>query len=287
VVLNNAMKTLLFIVSLAGVGIVWALNRIAATDLQTQIATARQENVEVAALQRERERLQRLQREAEESARRERAALELARAQQERAAREKPLHRSPPSVLTVGEWLPPAGWKNRGQATPTATVETALWAAAGGDVAMLQGMLQLDESVRVKAAEILARLPESARVLYASPEHLIAAFTTKSIPLGDAQLVWQHQPGPDEAVACVFVKNPDTSIASASATPLPDVPPESREEAIQRASRRDPNKNPPMAPPNNKTIATYLSLRRMDDGWRLVVPVSAVEKIAKELGGSR
>lgn len=283
----NTMKTLIFIVAIAGIGIVWTLNRIATTELQTRIALARQESVEVASLQRERERLQRLRQETEEQAARERAAAELARAQQEQAVRAKPAQRPPASTLTVGEWLPPAGWKNRGQATPTAAVETALWAAAGGDVAALQSMLQLDESVRAKADAIRASLPAGSRATYASAEHLIAAFTTKAIPLGDAQLVWQHQSGPDDAVACVFVKNPDASTASVPATPLPTVIPESREEALQRASRRDPNKIPPMAPPSQKTIATYLSLRRIDDGWRLVVPVSAVEKIAKELGGSR
>lgn len=277
-------KLLLLIGALAGIGIVWVFHRAATDELQTQLARARQESTEVASLQREHERLLRLQQETEEQVRRERAAAELARAEQEQAARHKPAQRPPASTLTVGEWLPPAGWRNRGQATPTAAVETALWAAAGGDVAKLQGMLQLDESVRAKAAEMLARLPENARAAYASPEQLIAAFTIKSVPLGDAQLVWQHQPGPDEAVACVLVKNPDAVIVAPGAPPLP-VRAETREEAILRASRRSAEKTPPMAPVNQRTIATYLSLRRTDSGWRLVVPVSAVEKIAKELGG--
>lgn len=161
-------------------------------------------------------------------------------------------------------------------------METALWAAAGGDIATLKDLLQLDGAVRAKAEEILARLPISSRAAYASAENLIAAFTTKSIPLGDAQLVWQHQPGPDEAVACVFLRNPDPSLAAAP--PRPSEIPESREEAIQRARLRAANKIPPMAPPNHREMAAYLSLSHSDDGWRLVVPLSAVEKIAKELG---
>lgn len=266
------MKTLLLIVTLVSVGVVWAFNRMTTTNLRAQIERARQENAEVASLQGERERLQRLLHDAEERARRDRTAVEFARAQQELADRQKPAHRPPPSSLTFGEWLPTSAWKNRGHATPTATVESALWAAAGGDVAALKDMLQLDESVRAKAEAILARLPESSRALYASPEHLIAAFTTKSIPLGAAQLVWQPEPGPDEAVACVFVKNPEASITPPSAVPLP---------------QGAPGKAPPMAPPNNRAISAYLSLRRTDAGWRLVVPLSAVETIAKELGGLR
>lgn len=280
------MKTLLLFVTVAGIGIVWTRNRLATAELQTQIAIAREESAEVTTLQRERERLQRRRQEAEEQAAREHAAAEVARAQPKQTVHAEPAQRPPASALTLGEWLPPAGWKNRGQATPTAAVETALWAAAGGDVAKLQGMLQLDESVRANAAVMLARLPENARAAYASPEHLIAAFTIKSVPLGDAQLVWQHQPGPDEAVACVFVKNPDAGIVPAAAPPLPVIP-ETREQALQRAARGRAEKTPPMAPPNQRTTATYLSLRRADDGWRLVVPLAAVEKIAKELGGPR
>jgi len=184
--------------------------------------------------------------------------------------------------MIVGDWLPPGALKNRGQGTATATVETALWAAAGGDVEALKNLLQLDEPVRARAGAMLARLPDAMRATYASPEHLVAAFTTKAIPLGDAQLVWQHQLTPDEAVACVFMKNPDASLATDAAAPLPI---ESREEALQRASRPRPEKTPPMAPPNQKTIATYLSLRRTDEGWRLVVPMSAVVKMEKEVGG--
>ncbi len=280
------MKTILFLVALVGIGAVCMFNRTATADLQTQLTLARQESAEVTSLQRERDRLQRLRQDAEEQARRERDAADLARAQQEAAVRPKPAQRPPATTLTVGEWLPPAGWKNRGQATPTAAVETALWAAGGGDVAVLQGMLQLDESVRAKATELLARLPANARSAYASPEHLIAAFTVKSVPLGEAQLVWQHEPRPDEAVACVFVKNPEAKVVPAVAPSLPAVP-ETREEAIQRAARRKAEKTAPMAPESPRTIATYLALRRTEAGWHLVVPMSAVEKIAKELGGAR
>lgn len=280
------MKTLLFLLVLAGVGVVWIRERIMAADLRAQIFLAREGNTEARSLARERARLQELQQQTEAQARRARAAIERAPAPAEPAAPQLPAPRPPPTVLTPGEWLPIAAWQNRGRATPTAAVETALWAAAGGDVATLRQLLQLDEPTRAKADSILARLPEASRAVYASAEHLIAAFTTKAIPLGDAQLVWQHEPGPDEAVACVFVKNPDAGIVPVVAPPAPAIP-ETREAALQRASRRIAEKTPPMAPPNQKTVATYLSLRRSDDGWRLIVPMAAVEKIAKELGGSR
>ena len=266
------MKLLLFTVSLVSVAVVWMFSRMTTADLRAQVDLARQQNAEMTTLQREHDRLQRLQREAEESTRRERAAVELARARKALAVPSPTVPREALSALTLGEWLPTSAWKNRGQATPLATVETALWAAAGGDIATLKDTLQLDDSVRAKADAILARLPESSRAIYPSPEHLIAAFTSKSLPLGDAQLVWQNQPGPDDAVACVFVKNTDTSASPPSATSSPNGPAE---------------KIPPLGPPSAATRAAYLSLHRNETGWRLVVPLSAVDKIAQELSGSR
>ena len=269
-VLTNAMKTLLFAGSLVGLGVTWTLHRMATLDLRAQVNAARQEIAAAASLQRERDRLQRLHHEASGRTRQEHVAP--AQPRQPVAVEEKSKRQWMAPTLTVGEWLPISAWRNRGQATAAATVETALWAAAGGDIETLKDVLQLDEPVRAKADAVVAHLPEMSRAMYPSAEHLIAAFTTKSIPLGDAQLVWQHQPGPDDAVACVFVKNSEANLTSASTTPLPD--------AI-------PNKVPPMAQPNNKTIATYLSLRRTEDRWRLVVPMTAVEKIAKELAGAK
>jgi len=43
-------------------------------------------------------------------------------------------------------------------------------------------------------------------------------------------------------------------------------------------------KTHPPLPENGTSSSAYLTLRRSPDGWRLVVPPSAVEKIAKELG---
>jgi hypothetical protein len=263
------MKALLIIVAIVAAGAVIALEKLAGANLRAEIDVLQQHNREIDSLQRERERLQRLQPQAEELARLESAGTERDRLRRELLARKEPLPPTHPAALSVGEWLPPTTWKNRGQTTPAATVETVLWAAAGGDVARLRNMLELDPDVRVKAEEILTRLPEPSRALYPTPEHLIAAFTTKAIPLGDAQLVWQHQPTTDEAVACVFVKNTE------SVTPM-----------HSPAAQGPMEKIPPMGPSNQKTVSAYLSLRRLDDDWKVVVPMSAVEKIAKALGAS-
>ena len=261
------MKFVLVVVVSLAIGVLWFLERTEGASLDREAGALRQHNRAIDALQRERDRLRELRPGVEELSNLQRSAAEHARIRRELVARETGEHRTPPAQLALGQWLSPAAWKNRGQATPTATVETTLWAAAGGDVASLNRLLLLDDAVRTRAGEVLAQLPETARALYPSSDQLIAAFTTKAIPLGDAQLVWQHQSGPDDAVACVFVKNTEPgNVVLSPANPGP------------------PEKVPPGAAPNHQTKFAYLSLRRIDDHWRVVVPLSAVEKIAKELG---
>jgi hypothetical protein len=274
------MKTLLFLIALIVVGVLWGLNRAAATNLQREVNALRVENSELAAVNLERERLQRLHDEATRRVASQRDASQ--------SVRPAPATAAPaPSALVVGEWHAPASWQNRGQATPVAAIETALWAAAGGDLAALQNLLLLDDALRAKADALRARLPGASRATYASAEHLLSAFATKSLPLGDAQLVWNHQPDADEAFACLFVKNPEFVPTPSSAE---SPPPMSREAAIARAAAireaRSREKRPPMAPANEATRALYLILRRTDTGWRFVVSPGAIDKIAKEIGTS-
>jgi hypothetical protein len=200
--------------------------------------------------------LEQLQRAAAARAERQRAI--------EAAERER---REPQTSLPIGEWLPSTQWQDRGRRTPGTTVETLLWAAAGGDTARLQGMLQLDESARAKLEQTYAALPASARATFASPEQLVAAFTAKAIPPGNAQIVWQQQNGPDDAAALVWVSNPAPPLSAAA----PDKP------------GTDP-KAPPMLPASAKSTQALLEMRRSPEGWRVVVPIHAVEKLAKELG---
>ncbi|MBC7369272.1 MAG: hypothetical protein H7343_21100 [Undibacterium sp.] len=91
-----------------------------------------------------------------------------------------------PSILDGP--MPANMWRNAGGATPAAALETALWAAAGGDIAALAGRLTFDTGVRAKAEALLAGLPEAMRAGYGSPEQFIAALTAKDVPLGNAKI---------------------------------------------------------------------------------------------------
>ena len=272
------MKTLLFLMALAAIAFVWTRDRLAAANLRAELAALVPQNADLSTVRRDHERLRQ---ELAEASRRSAEWLQTT------PTPAVPVTATPPpATLIGGEWQAPARWQNRGRATPAATIETALWAAAGGDLAGLQGLLYLDDAVRAKAEALRASLPETSRGVYPSAEHLLAAFATKSLPLGDAQLVWNHQPNDEEAWACLFVKNPEQVPAPFAADP-PAPLPANREAAIARAAAlkeaRAKEKSPPTASPHDATRALYLTLRRRDDGWRLAVSPGAVEKIAREL----
>jgi hypothetical protein len=283
-VLVLTMKIFFFLTALAGIAVIWRLEHTAAAELSAEVASLRLEKSKLAAARREHETLRQLQTETA-----------LRATQHSHPANHEPRAAANPAIrtaLVLGEWCSPKTWQNRGQLTPTATIETALWAAAGGDLAVLQSLVYFDDALRAKAEALHSQLPEAARIAYQNPEHLLAAFATKSLPLGDAQLVWSHQPDQDEAFACLFVKNPEYVPPSHSADSLlleKNSPPESRAAAIARAAAtaeaRKKEKRPPMAPSNDASRALYLVLRNTVSGWQLVVSPGTMDRIAKEISG--
>jgi len=267
------MKTILLATAFVVLAAAWSIERLSATRLAIEVDTRRGQVRELTELRRERDRLRTLQPSIDELASLRLAAAGRAPLQIQPAAPETASTLSHPP-LPLGDWSPAREWQNRGRATPHATIETTLWAAAGGDTGTLKNLLSLTEETRTQADALLARLPASARTLYASPEDLIAAFTIKNIPIGEAQLVWLNENGADDATACVFLKKPPTAVGSPA--PAPSQP-----------AGVDPRDRPPPAlPADGRTMFAVLSLHREDDAWHLVVPPSAVNRIAKELAAA-
>lgn len=290
------MKPTLISLAIAALVVTWAMEKLSATRLAAEIDAQRGSSREFADLQREHARLRALQPNAEELETLRAASAERSRLQDEIAAPAATRAASP--ALSPGEWTAARDWKSRGQATPLAVVETALWAAAGGDIAALKHLLSLPAETREKAEALFAQLSAEARTRYSSADDLVAGFTVKNVPLGEAQLVWFNQSGEDDAVAGVFLQNPPKpgeTMDAAVSRPEPP-PPLTREEALRLALERkaqraanpaaNPNREPPRVPENENSSVTYLSLHREGDGWHLVVPSSAVDKIAKELQGA-
>lgn len=256
------MKNILFYTALTVLGLTWMGEKFSADRMAAELTRLRQQHAEMSSLLHERDRLfQRLN-----------DAEKLQATQPEETASSAPTSAAKPAAslratLPLGDWVGVQGWGFRGQTTPQASIESALWAAAGGDVATLKQLLFVSEETRTAAAALLASLPASSRMAYPGPDDLISALTIKRIPLGEAQLVWLNQNGPDNATACVFIKDPLNPISANDPAPV------SQEEGP----------SPPQLAPNEKSVAAYLALQREGNRWRLVVPPTAIGALTREL----
>jgi hypothetical protein len=95
-------------------------------------------------------------------------------------------------------------WKNLGRMTPEASLETALWASANGDIDTLANLLIFDPDAKDEATTFFAQLPEGLRQEFVSPERLIAILAAKDVPLGSATILNQY-PTPTETKMTVQI----------------------------------------------------------------------------------
>mgnify|MGYP001570303026 CR=1 FL=1 len=96
--------------------------------------------------------------------------------------------------------LPASAWKNAGKATPSAAAETLMWAADGGDVETLAKSIFLEPAAREKAEGILARLPDSMRATYDTPEKLVALLMAREGDIRAMQVLVENKQGDDALV---------------------------------------------------------------------------------------
>ena len=87
-----------------------------------------------------------------------------------------------PAAISTSNLAPrrdPAGdYRNAGQSTPQATLQTFAWACASGDAARVEQLLWFEKTARDKAQAFMATLPEAARSTWSSPEAMAAALFT-------------------------------------------------------------------------------------------------------------
>jgi len=203
------MKTarIAIILICAATGLGWGIERSRAAHLQQQLADRQQEEATLRHLQREHDRLQNLQPTDWEldRLRHDATTRELSAAASTKPAGPPP---APIQALEPGTWAQAAAWKNCGRATPEAALETMLWAAAGGELEELKGVLEFDDASRVHAAAMLAHLPEPDRRHYATPEDLLALVVAVNVPLDSAQIVARQHISENEALEYVRLKDP-------------------------------------------------------------------------------
>lgn len=118
------------------------------------------------------------------------AALKRQLALRSTPAAKPPAPMIPPATRLIERAiLPSTEWKNAGRATPESALETALWAAAGGDVDTLaRGLTFVGERARTAAQVLLESLPSEARGRYQTPERLVAALTIPDVPTGAVEV---------------------------------------------------------------------------------------------------
>jgi hypothetical protein len=194
-------RTLLFSGSVA-MGIYWAVERHATAQLQQQLATIKDRGEEITRLHREHDRLIGLQ-QAD-------IGVGTVRDEGRRGVSDNDSYSNDQSIsLRPGTWTPAAAWRNQGQATPEAAVETMLWAAAGGDLSNLKNTLALAPDTQSKAADLLASFPPGASQPYASPEDLMALLVAGNVPLDSAQVVAKQINQDGQVIEYLRLKNSD------------------------------------------------------------------------------
>lgn len=218
---------------IVGFAFVFFRQRIEAVELQARLQLAALDQRELAALIAQRERLTSAQIPSAQLRllRADRAAVNRLRGEMEmlkqRVAPKSIVEPEAPAPVSAASTLAPPTvtegpvsgdfLRDAGRATPAAALETALWAATGGDVETLGSTLLLDAEARTRAEQILATLPAAARDQYRTPEHLVAALTVKDIPLNGLFImapkkdeptgtrILARMPGPDGKLRTVAI----------------------------------------------------------------------------------
>jgi len=102
-----------------------------------------------------------------------------------------------------------AAWENVGAQTPEATFETALWAAAGGDLDTLAGLFTFDSEARTKITSLFGALPAALQNELGTPERLLALLAAKDVPLGGAAKIWSQYGSPADTKIAAEIVGPE------------------------------------------------------------------------------
>jgi hypothetical protein len=118
-----------------------------------------------------------------------------------------PTVRPKPTVLSlVGNSVAAELWQDAGRATPEAALQTALWAAANGDLDALADSMVFDAETRLQIGATFSRLPAVLQGELGTPEKMIALLTANDIPLGRASITRQNEVGKKITVQLIDTK---------------------------------------------------------------------------------
>lgn len=115
----------------------------------------------------------------------------------------------PPAAPSITqEPVAASAWRNAGRATAVAATETALWAAAAGDIDTLAASLAFDGDALSRANALFATLPAVERSRYLSAERLVATLAARDIPLGSARILASN-PQPEGTQVALLLRDAD------------------------------------------------------------------------------
>ncbi len=133
---------------------------------------------------------------------------------------------------------------NAGRANAREAWTTQLWAARRGDVDLETTTLTFTPEGRTKLEALIARLPEKFRADYGTPERLMAFVLSGSQhPVGGMQVLGETQDGPDDMILKTQWQHADDTLV------------------------------------HNDDVR----LHRTDDGWKMVVPMSIIDRASAAL----
>lgn len=148
-------------------------------------------------------------------------------------------------ALVPTKLIPADALKDQGRLSPEAGIQTALWAAVGGDVETLAKSVVLTPTAQQKAEAWFAGLSEATRQQYGTPERVIALMIARDAAgLSGVQVIGQKEIAPDNVGVRLRFGSVD-----------------------------------------GKTKDDSVLMRKVSDGWRMVIPDNAVEKFARQLAG--
>ena len=114
----------------------------------------------------------------------------LAEASQRQQTRSAATRSAAPSPVAIIPAAPAASipteksaeyYRNEGNATPLATLQTFAWACDRGDIETVGRLLHIDAAARPKAEAFMAALPVSARAQWKTVDEMAASLLTRSI----------------------------------------------------------------------------------------------------------
>lgn len=160
-------------------------------------------------------------------------------------------------ATTKSKRLTASEWKHAGRATPESAMETFLWASVNRNTELLTSSLVIEPgAAQEKAKQLLASLPEAARAYHGTPERLLAHLTAQQLAF-DALVLQQTLPVGKDIVQRVREHQPEVSEVGVLVVEL---------QKDRGASKR-------------KTLL----MQRSFDGWKFLVPESAIDRFAEQL----